>query len=419
MALSASVPPKRHAIKYKADVERGVVITTFERNNWARTDGEDWNIGWFNVNNIRAMFHPDSGVRLGDFQMVNHFPNHWELTRKDTMVKNIKRYLRETMKDADAMQIEDYIPVTYNLPADYNIFVEEFKRNPSAMWIMKPTNMAQGKGIFIINKLSQLKKWSQGARWANAPVRASYIISRYIENPLLVGGKKFDLRLYVLVTSFRPLRSYMYMHGFARFCNVKYTSDVGEMDNPFIHLTNVAIQKHNDDYNSSHGGKWHVRDLRLYLEHTRGKEATDTLFAMMNALIVHSLLACQNVMINDRHCFECYGYDLLIDDDLKPWLVEVNASPSLSSTTKADRIMKQNLIREVYRIVCPQDSWADWRGAVHSGPCRDAGNFKVLYDEVAEQERKGRSGGTGGNSSSSAAAEDEHPALARSDLGFA
>ena len=45
-------------------------------------------------------------------------------------------------------------------------------------------------------------------RWANAPVRASYIISRYIENPLLVGGKKFDLRLYVLVTSYRPLRAY-------------------------------------------------------------------------------------------------------------------------------------------------------------------------------------------------------------------
>lgn len=45
------------------------------------------------------------------------------------------------------------------------------------------------------------------------------------------------------------------MHGFARFCNVKYSSDIGEMDNPFIHLTNVAIQKHNEDYNSTHGGK--------------------------------------------------------------------------------------------------------------------------------------------------------------------
>ena len=78
-------------------------------------------------------------------------------------------------------------------------------------------------------------------------------------------------------------------------------------------------------------------DLRLYLEATRGKETTDRLFVKMNQLIIHSLLACQNVIINDRHCFECYGYDLLIDDDLKPWLVEVNASPSLSASTQSDR----------------------------------------------------------------------------------
>lgn len=76
---------------------------------------------------------------------------------------------------------------------------------------------------------------------------------RYISNPLLVGGKKFDLRLYVLVTSYRPLRVYMYLHGFARFCNVKYSAELSDLDNPYMHLTNVAIQKNNSDYNSAHG----------------------------------------------------------------------------------------------------------------------------------------------------------------------
>jgi hypothetical protein len=63
-------------------------------------------------------------------------------------------------------------------------------------------------------------------------------------------------------------------------------------------------------------------------------------------------------------------YDLLIDDDLKPWLVEVNASPSLSPSTPADRMMKLNLVRDVYRVVVPQDpgGWAEWRGAAHRGP---------------------------------------------------
>ena len=48
----------------------------------------------------------------------------------------------------------------------------------------------------------------------------------------------------------RPLRVYLFVHGFARFCTPKYTSDVQELDNPFIHLTNVAVQKQGEDYNA-------------------------------------------------------------------------------------------------------------------------------------------------------------------------
>ena len=61
-------------------------------------------------------------------------------------------------------------------------------------------------------------------------------------------------------------------HGFTRFCTSKYSND--DLSNEYMHLTNVAIQKHSEDYNSSHGGKWNMRDLRLFLESTRGQEAT-------------------------------------------------------------------------------------------------------------------------------------------------
>ena len=93
------------------------------------------------------------------------------------MVKNIKRYgLHPSLSFRKEMEKEsnplaerddlgnyvhmDIIPQTYILPGDYSLFVEEFRRNQNAMWIMKPSGKAQGKGIFLVNKLNQLKKWA-------------------------------------------------------------------------------------------------------------------------------------------------------------------------------------------------------------------------------------------------------------------
>lgn len=59
------------------------------------------------IQTIRNVFSVDTGYRLSDEQMVNHFPNHYELTRKDLMIKNIKRYRKELEKESSPLAEKD------------------------------------------------------------------------------------------------------------------------------------------------------------------------------------------------------------------------------------------------------------------------------------------------------------------------
>jgi len=95
-----------------------------------------------------------------------------------------------------------------------------------------------------------------------------------------------------------------------------------------------------------------------------------------------SLKSVQSVIINDKHCFELYGFDVLLDDSCKPWLVEINASPSLSTTTKKDKELKMDVLRSIYEIVVPED-WGDELGKYGTNTCplSRVGGFSILYDE--------------------------------------
>ncbi|XP_075213615.1 polyglutamylase complex subunit TTLL1-like [Lycorma delicatula] len=320
------------------------------------------------VQTCHILFSAGSRYRLSDCQIINHFPNHYELTRKDALARNIRRYRKDLEKAQNIFAVKyqdgryvylDFMPDTFILPADYTLFVEEFRKNPMCKWIMKPCGRSRGVGIFLVDRLSQIRNW----RDVHHPLNSfdSYVISKYIENPLLIGGKKFDLRLYVLVTSFVPLKVYLFKHGFCRFCTEKYDTSVHQLDNMFIHLTNVSIQKQGREYNKQHGGKWNTQNLRLYLEGVLGWSETKLLFDRITWLIVHSLKAAAQQITNDRHCFECYGYDIIIDNSYKPWLIEVNAAPSLTSTTTNDRILKRKLINQILDIVLPPSGMPDIR----------------------------------------------------------
>ncbi len=128
---------------------------------------------------------------LSCHKRVNHFKNHFELTRKDNLVKNIKR-MKKQLERADALEEAakySFLPTSFVLPAEYGLFVEAFKREPGGLWIMKPIGKAQGKGIFLFTRLSDIKDWKKDHTWkSDAPQAESYVVQKYIENPYTIGG---------------------------------------------------------------------------------------------------------------------------------------------------------------------------------------------------------------------------------------
>jgi tubulin polyglutamylase TTLL9 len=343
-------------IRFRATL-RNTILDVCRSRGWKETDSEsDWDFFWSDVGWVREVM---DHVRLEEHQRVNHYRNHYELTRKDLTIKNLKR-MKKALEREDKLEEAarfDFFPQTYSLPADYGLFEVDFKKNPTHVWIMKPPAKAQGKGIFLFTRISQISEWRKDFKYRDAKEKGEqqqsapepYLAQRYIDNPHLVGSKKYDLRIFVLVTSFSPLTVWLYRSGFARFCHHRFT--MKDVDNTFIHVTNTAVQKTNPKYDNKFGCKWGLRDLKQHIASTMGPAVANKVFGDTQALIMRTLQAVQKVMMNDRHVFELYGYDVLIDDTMRPWLVEVNSSPSLTAETPADYHLKFNMLEDMLNII--------------------------------------------------------------------
>uniref|UniRef100_A0A4W6EYC7 Tubulin--tyrosine ligase-like protein 5 n=1 Tax=Lates calcarifer TaxID=8187 RepID=A0A4W6EYC7_LATCA len=283
---------------------------------------------------------------LEDFQKVNHFPRSYELTRKDRLYKNIQR-----MQQTHGFKNFHIVPQTFVLPSEYQEFCNCFAKDRGP-WIIKPVASSRGRGIYLVSNPNQIS------------MDENILVSRYINNPLLIDEFKFDVRLYVLVTSYDPLIIYVYEEGLARFATVKYDRTSKNIKNTFMHLTNYSVNKKSSDYVScddpeveDYGNKWSMSAVLRYLKQ-EGKDTT-LLMRQVEDLIIKAVLsaeqqiatACKTYVPHKTNCFELYGFDVLIDSNLKPWLLEVNLSPSLACDAPLDLKIKASMIADMFSLV--------------------------------------------------------------------
>lgn len=217
-------------------------------------------------------------------------------------------------------------------------------------WIMKPSASSRGRGISLVNEIGQITY--------GEPM----VMQRYLKNPLLLNGYKFDLRIYVLVTSVNPLEAFIYKEGFGRFSTQPYTLDPNDKANQYIHLTNVSINKKNhknydvEKKDIQFGGtKVSLGTLRKTFENDLKIDWEHQIWEAIKACCLKGLVAAQNDIQFNPCCFDLYGFDVIFDEELKCWLIEINSSPSLACDTLLDDMIKQRLIDDTIDLVNPLD----------------------------------------------------------------
>lgn len=275
--------------------------------------------------------------RMLVWQKANHFIGAKNVSRKDFLKRNIERAQKFS---ARAKNVFDIMPLTYILPKEYVAFLETFsdledKEGKMNFWIMKPAASSRGRGISLVNDIAQVTYGE------------AMVMQRYIKNPLLLNGYKFDLRIYVLVTSFNPLEVFIYKEGFGRFSTQPYTLDPTDKANKYIHLTNVSINKYNlKNYDCNQqdriygGSKVSLATLRKTFVEDLKIDWDNQIWTQIKQVCLKALVAAQNDIAFNPNCFDLYGFDVIFDEDLKCWLIEINASPALSCETLLDDMIK-------------------------------------------------------------------------------
>uniref|UniRef100_A0A8C9BVX9 Tubulin tyrosine ligase like 4 n=1 Tax=Phocoena sinus TaxID=42100 RepID=A0A8C9BVX9_PHOSS len=213
----------------------------------------------------------------------------------------------------------------------------------------KPAS-ARGIGIQVIHKWSQL------------PKRRPLLVQRYLHKPYLISGSKFDLRIYVYVTSYDPLRIYLFSDGLVRFASCKYSPSMKSLGNKFMHLTNYSVNKKNAEYQANEdetacqGHKWALKALWSYLSQ-KGVNS-DAIWEKIKDVVVKTIISSEPYVTSllkmyvrrPYSCHELFGFDIMLDENLKPWVLEVNISPSLHSSSPLDISIKGQMIRDLLNL---------------------------------------------------------------------
>lgn len=246
----------------------------------------------------------------------------------------------------------DIAPRTFVFPDDFEKWRAAAVAEPDTIWISKPGGGARGEGIFLVTDIDAVN-----------PTR-DLVLQEYIKNPHLLDGHKYTLRVFVAVTSVDPLRAWVFPDGLCKLTTQPFSADRASLGNLFIHLTNPGVLRGDKSADFTKQRITHTD----YRERLRNEGQDDVrLFADIHALIAKSLLAVREAVLHCLHQrasrgfdadgnFMLLGYDILVDANLRPWIIEANAGPSLETEAgdtdsgRRERQLKEQVATDMLRL---------------------------------------------------------------------
>jgi len=180
---------------------------------------------------------------------------------------------------------------------------------------------------------------------------STVVIQKYIERPLLYRGRKFDIRLWVMLT--HKMDVYVFKEGHLKASSLPYNlSDISS----FIHLTNYSVQKYCDNFSKfEEGNEISFNSFQKFLdsnEYTGEKTSVANIYSKICEVVKVTMQCCKDKInaYDRKHCFEIFGYDFMIDEELKPYLLEINTNPGLEESSDLIRALVPRMIDDALRL---------------------------------------------------------------------
>ena len=292
-----------------------------------------------------------------------------EKWRKETFIKNTSTNERPAERPKND-GVQEFLPeiesilekVSKNLPQS----TLEGSKN---IWIVKPGGLSRGRGVHCIDQLNDIL--------SNVKPCNQTIIQKYIENPLVINGRKFDIRQWVLVTDLNPLTIWLFDTPYIRFGAENYNID--DFKNVFSQLTGNSIAKHSEKFNTGEieGDMWETEQFREFLKTKFGRDCWPEIQEKIKKIVILSLESAKHKLFHRKNTFENFGFDIMLDDKLNVYLIEINASPDWTYSTKVTEKLVKIASDDIMKVVLdlPQEN----KKPPEERKKVDTGRFKQIF----------------------------------------